>query len=82
MASPLRIGLMFSYSLAHCRGMLRGIRNYARTKEDWIFAPVAPEPRGLKLLHDLGQMRSLDSVMSAAGINSQHVADSCAICKS
>jgi LacI family transcriptional regulator len=52
MTRPLRIGLVFSYSLAYCRGMLRGVKDYARTKRDWIFTPIAPEAGGLKLLRE------------------------------
>ena len=53
MTRTLRIGLVFSYSLAYCRGILRGVKSYARTKQDWIFTPVAPEERGLQALAEV-----------------------------
>lgn len=53
MAIPLRIGLVLSYSLAYCRGILRGVKAYARTKQDWIFTPVAPEDDAARLLRQL-----------------------------
>ena len=34
MREPMRIGLVVSYSLAYCRGILRGIKRYARTRQD------------------------------------------------
>ena len=43
---PLRIGLVFSYSLAYCRGILRGVKAYARTRDHWIFTPVDPQADG------------------------------------
>jgi LacI family transcriptional regulator len=53
MARPTRIGLVFSYSLAYCRGILRGIRRYAQVRPDWIFTPIDPDARGLRILRDL-----------------------------
>src|SRR5262249_15315531 len=42
MRSPaIRIGLVFSYSMEYCRGVLRGIKQYAETKQHWIFTPIA-----------------------------------------
>jgi LacI family transcriptional regulator len=52
MPRPLRIGLVFSYSLAHCRGIVRGVGDYARAKRDWLFTPIPPEAGGLKLLRE------------------------------
>lgn len=40
---PLRIGLVFTHSLGHCRRILCGIKEYAETKPAWILLPIAPE---------------------------------------
>jgi hypothetical protein len=40
---PVRIGLVFTHSLGHCRRILCGIKEYAETKPDWILLPIAPE---------------------------------------
>jgi LacI family transcriptional regulator len=48
-----RIGLVFSYSLAYCRGILRGIKEYASHRADWVFTSVAPEDGGAKALREL-----------------------------
>lgn len=54
MPRPVRIGLVFSYSLAYCRGILRGVKAYARTRDHWVFAPVDPEADdGVRRLADL-----------------------------
>ena len=47
------IGLVFSYSLAYCRGILRGIRQFAAARPDWVFASVDPDAAGLRRLADL-----------------------------
>ena len=53
MHRPLRIALLVSYSLAYCCGILRGVKAYARTKQDWVFTPVAPESNPLAAVRDL-----------------------------
>ena len=53
MANQLRIGLVFTYSLSYCREILRGVKDFARTKQHWIFTPVAPEDDGLRVLKAL-----------------------------
>jgi LacI family transcriptional regulator len=40
--APLRIALVLSYSQGYCRGVLRGVKAYAQSKQDWIFTPVEP----------------------------------------
>ena len=40
---PMRIGLVFSYGMEYCRGILRGIKQYAEKKHHWIFTPVDAE---------------------------------------
>jgi LacI family transcriptional regulator len=51
--SSLRIGLVFSHSLAYCRGILRGIRQYAEAEPHWVFMPVAPDLRSIQALRPL-----------------------------
>ncbi len=46
----IRIGLVFSYSMEYCRGVLRGIKQYAETKRHWIFTPIDLELTELELL--------------------------------
>lgn len=53
MTTSIRIGLVFTYSLDYCRGILRGIKRYAESRPHWIFAPIDPEPDGLRMLADL-----------------------------
>jgi LacI family transcriptional regulator len=53
MSKPRRIGLVLSYSLAYCRGIMRGVKAYAQTKQDWIFTPVAPEDDPVTILRRL-----------------------------
>ncbi len=53
MPQTLRIGLVFNYSLSYCRAILRGIKRYAQARPNWIFAPVEPDARGLRLLKSL-----------------------------
>ncbi len=54
MPTPITIGLMFPSGLAHCRGMLRGVRCYAETKPGWAFVqadadlPAAADLRKLR----------------------------------
>ncbi len=38
-----RVGLVFGHGLAFYRGILRGIKSFAETRPDWVFAPIAPE---------------------------------------
>lgn len=53
MPQSLRIGLVFNYSLSYCRAILRGIKRYAQARPNWIFAPIEPDARGLRLLKSL-----------------------------
>jgi LacI family transcriptional regulator len=48
-----RIGLVFSHTLAHCRGVLRGIKRYAEAAPHWTFLPVSPEGLALRTLRSL-----------------------------
>lgn len=51
MPQSIRIGLVFSHTLAYCRGVLRGIKWYAEAAPHWTFLPVSPEPHSLRTLH-------------------------------
>jgi LacI family transcriptional regulator len=53
MERSVRIGLVFSHTLAYCRGVLRGIKRYAEAAPHWAFLPVAPEPRAIRKLQSL-----------------------------
>jgi LacI family transcriptional regulator len=50
MPRSVRIGLVISHALAYSRGALRGVRQFARARPDWILLPVAPEPRAVRTL--------------------------------
>ena len=44
MADHLTIALVFNYALDYCRGVLRGVREFARARENWVFTPVPSNP--------------------------------------
>lgn len=46
----IRICLVLTPSLDYCRRILRGIKEYAETKPDWLLLPVAPEPQAVRAL--------------------------------
>lgn len=50
MPRSLRIGLVFSHTLAYCRGALRGIKSYADTAPHWTFLPVSAELAAIRTL--------------------------------
>jgi LacI family transcriptional regulator len=54
MPKTVCIGLALNHGLSYCRGILRGIRHYARTKPEWVFVPIAADPLTLKSLGRLG----------------------------
>ncbi len=62
---PLRIALVFSYSLAYCRAILRGVTRYAQTKNDWAFTPIEPDAAGLRLLREVRPAGLIAHVYSA-----------------
>jgi LacI family transcriptional regulator len=43
MAKPQRIGLVFEHDMAYPRGVLRGIKQFAQTKPNWILVMLEPE---------------------------------------
>lgn len=49
----LRIGLVFGYGLAYYRDILRGIRQFAEQKPDWIFTPLSPDNQSIQTLSSL-----------------------------
>jgi LacI family transcriptional regulator len=53
MQRSIRIGLVFSHTLAYCRGVLRGIKRHAETAPHWAFLPVSPEPHSIRTLRSL-----------------------------
>jgi LacI family transcriptional regulator len=49
----IRIGLVFAQNLSYCRGVLRGIKEFAAPRSNWVLLPVAPEPRAVRALESL-----------------------------
>jgi LacI family transcriptional regulator len=49
-ARTIRIGLVFTHNWAYCREVLRGIKEFAELRPNWILTPVAPEPRAVRAL--------------------------------
>jgi LacI family transcriptional regulator len=66
MPRTIRIGLVFSHGLAYCRGALRGVKQYARAKQDWTLLLVAPEPRAVRSLGRLDVAGLIVHVYTAA----------------
>jgi LacI family transcriptional regulator len=62
----VRIGLVFNTGLAYCRGVLRGIRQYAQSRPDWVLLPVAAEPKAVRSLGGLGLAGAIAQVYSPA----------------
>jgi LacI family transcriptional regulator len=46
----IRIGLMFTYNLHYCRGVLRGIKRYAEGRPKWTLLLLGPEREALAQL--------------------------------
>jgi LacI family transcriptional regulator len=44
-AKLIRVGLVLTHGLAYCRGVLRGVKEFAETRPDWLLMPVPPESR-------------------------------------
>lgn len=49
----IRIGLVFAQNLSYCRGVMRGIKEFAASRPDWVLLPVAPESRAVRALASL-----------------------------
>jgi LacI family transcriptional regulator len=54
MSRRRHIGLVFDFGTGYCRGVLRGIKQYAEAKPEWILMPVVPEPGAIRALARLG----------------------------
>jgi LacI family transcriptional regulator len=57
MTRPLRIGLVFSHSLAYCRSVLRGVKRFAEACPHWNFLAVGADAHAvpqLQALHPAG----------------------------
>ncbi len=44
----IRIGLVFTYNLHYCRGILQGIKRYAEGRSEWTLLLLGPEPKALR----------------------------------
>jgi hypothetical protein len=53
MQGTICIGLVFSHTLAYCRGVLRGIKCHAETASHWTFLPVSSDLQGIRTLLSL-----------------------------
>src|SRR5579863_1185013 len=51
--SFVRIGLVMEHSLAFYRQILRGVRTYATNRSEWLFTPIAANPKALELVKPL-----------------------------
>ncbi len=48
--SMVHIGLVFDYSTSYCRGVLRGIKQYAEARQNWVLMPVVSDARAIRML--------------------------------
>ena len=53
MTRNIHIGLIFHYDTGYCRGVLRGIKQYAEAMRHWILIPVVADPRVVRALGKL-----------------------------
>ena len=53
MKNSIRIGLVMSYGLHFYRDILRGVKAFAETRPQWVFTPIAPEPRAVRAMRSL-----------------------------
>lgn len=51
--TPIRIGLVFGYSLSYYRDIVRGIRAFAEARPRWAFTPIAPDPVAVEAIRPL-----------------------------
>lgn len=58
------IALVFTYSLSYCRRVLRGIKEFARQREDWVFVPVMAERGALRTVGRLNADGVIAHVLS------------------
>lgn len=50
MSRNAHIGLIFHYDTGYCRGVLRGIKQYAEAMRHWVLIPVVADPRAVRAL--------------------------------
>src|SRR4051794_35062099 len=48
MSGRVRVALVFDFSMGYCRGVLRGIKQFAEARPHWVLMPVVSEPRAVK----------------------------------
>lgn len=72
MATPVRVGLAFSYSYSYYREVVRGIRVHAETHPNWVFGLVIPDKQPYQ---KLGESRP-DGLIG--GINTESAAQALA----
>ena len=53
MIPNIRIGLIFDYDTGYCRGVLKGIKQYAEAMRHWVLMPVIADPRAVRALGKL-----------------------------
>ena len=50
MIPNIHIGLIFDYDTGYCRGVLRGIKQYAEAMRHWVLVPVVADARAVRAL--------------------------------
>lgn len=60
MSLNMHIGLIFHYDTGYCRGVLRGIKQYADAMRHWVLIPVVADARAVRAL---GRLR-VDGLIS------------------
>src|SRR5262249_46286265 len=53
MSPNVHIGLIFDYDTGYCRGVLRGIKQYAEAMPHWVLVPVVADSRAVRALGGL-----------------------------
>ncbi len=51
--NTIRVGLVMGYGLDFYRDILRGIKAFAETRPNWVFTPIAPDPRAVRAMRPL-----------------------------
>ncbi|SIN95489.1 LacI family transcriptional regulator [Singulisphaera sp. GP187] len=46
----VHIGLVFDYSTSYCRGVLRGMKRYAESRQNWVLMPVVSDAKAIRML--------------------------------
>src|SRR5215218_6961325 len=58
-----RIAAVISQGLSYCRGIIRGVTQFADGRPDWVVLPVDAEPRAVEFLRGL----EVDGVIAHVG---------------